>query len=538
LSLSPFVSLGLRVVCAITLAVVFVGAGGSPATAQTRTSVQIFATGFINPRGMTFGPDGTLYVTEAGPPGDVMVPLPVNFGGRGPVGYGGRVSRVKPGGAREDLVTGLPNVGLYGGGEMLGPTGVAILGGQLYEVGAGHITEDTMVLKVATDGGLTPIANLADFNRHHPPPGINGDAVPMGNPYDMVATAGALYITDGNFNEVLSVMPNGGISIAARFDQDPTTTGAAVGPDGLIYVGQFGNAPYPPGSGHIDKVTTDGRITPNIVTNLTTPVAVTFDRVGTMYVLQYAAKFAADKLRYVPLTGALFRVNGDGTTTPILTNLVYPTALITGPDGALYVSNFGNESTDGQGQILRVVPGDEPAQATVPSPGPDPNRSNAGSQPSSRPQPTPSGPAPAARITITEPATVTSWGYRPARVVIQVGQSVVFTNPGQIAHSATAKQGAFDTGLLKNGQSATVKFDKPGTYDYFCVPHPWMTGTIVVLASGESAPPQVVAANPSAGLTFSPPTINAALALLLVVGIIAAVYAAGFAIRRRPDDEE
>jgi plastocyanin len=236
----------------------------------------------------------------------------------------------------------------------------------------------------------------------------------------------------------------------------------------------------------------------------------------------------------VPLTGALFRVNASGTTTPILTNLVYPTALRTGPDGALYLTNFGNESTAGQGQLLRVVPGDQPAVAAVPSPSPDPNRSNASSQPTPPPTPAPSGPPPAAKVTIVEPGNVNDWGYSPSRVVIQAGQTVTFTNSGQIAHTVTAKEGAFDTGLLKNGQSATVKFDKPGSYEYFCVPHPWMTGTIVVLGAGETAPPPpALAANPTSSVTFSPPAINPALALLFVLAAIFTVYVAGFILRRR-----
>jgi plastocyanin len=280
-------------------------------------------------------------------------------------------------------------------------------------------------------------------------------------------------------------------------------------------------------------VALDGSITYGVVKNLTTPVAVTFDRGGTMYVLQYAGRFAADKLRYVPLTGALLRVNPDGTTTPVLTNLVYPTALRTGPDGALYLTNFGNESTAGQGQVLRVVPGDQPAVAAVPSPSPDPNRSNASSQPTPPPTPTPGGPPPAASVTIVESGNVQDWGYNPARVVIQAGQTVTFTNSGQIAHTATAKEGAFDTGLLRNGQSATVKFDTPGTYVYFCTPHPWMIGEIVVLGQGQTAPPVVVAANPTAGVALMPPGINVGLAILFVGTAIFIVYAAGFAFRRR-----
>src|SRR5690349_3728449 len=36
---------------------------------QTQASVSLFASGFTNPRGLKFGPDGNLYVAEAGPGG-------------------------------------------------------------------------------------------------------------------------------------------------------------------------------------------------------------------------------------------------------------------------------------------------------------------------------------------------------------------------------------------------------------------------------------------------------------------------------------
>ena len=37
---------------------------------------------------------------------------------------------------------------------------------------------------------------------------------------------------------------------------------------------------------------------------------------------------------------------------------MFPTALTIGPDGAIYISDFGNESNFGEGVILRVVPGE------------------------------------------------------------------------------------------------------------------------------------------------------------------------------------
>ena len=60
--------------------------------AQSETTVEIYASGLVNPKGFAFADDGTLYVAESGAPGDVMVPLPVNFGGQGPIGTNGRGS--------------------------------------------------------------------------------------------------------------------------------------------------------------------------------------------------------------------------------------------------------------------------------------------------------------------------------------------------------------------------------------------------------------------------------------------------------------
>src|SRR5207237_4970139 len=118
------------------------------------------------------------------------------FGGTGPVGTNARLSRILPGGQRQDFVTGLPNVGLYGGIEMLGATGVAVLGGTLYELAAGHITVSPALSRVTPDGKLQPVADIGAFNRLHPVRGDNGDAVRMGNPYDVVVLGDDLYVTD------------------------------------------------------------------------------------------------------------------------------------------------------------------------------------------------------------------------------------------------------------------------------------------------------------------------------------------------------
>ena len=510
----------------LALAVVAVGpVAAAPATAQ----VQVYASGFINPKGLAFTADGTLYVAEAGKPGDVSVPLPANFGGKGPIGTSARISRVPSGGQREDFVTGLPNIGLYGGAEMLGASGLAVLDGQLYEVAAGHMTVSPKLSRVSPTGTLTTVADVGAFNDRNPPPGDNGDAVPLGNPFGMVASGGNLYITDGNYNRVLKATLDGGLSILSAFPTDPTTTGLTVGPDGNLYVCQFGQAPYTAGTGHVDRVSLDGTITPGAVKNLTTPISVAFAPDGTMYVLQFAAQFSAAQLRYIPFGGEVLRVNGDGTTSPVVTNLVFPTAMTFGPDGALYVTNYGNDSNLGQGQVLRVVPGDQPARGPDVPPPPD--------APATLPPPATPAATPAAAQTVAAKVVIgalpdpTKWGFEPSQATIQVGQSVTFTNGGSVAHTATDSQGRFDTGLLQPGQSVTIRFDMPGRYDYACQPHPWMKGVLIVEGQAPASP--VAAATVLTSSNQGPPTIGVWRALGFVGLIIVAVFAGGFVLRRR-----
>src|SRR4051812_45954399 len=78
---------------------------------------------------------------------------------------------------------------------------------------------------------------------------------------------------------------------------------------------------------------------------------------------------------------------------------------------------------------------------------------------------------------------INSWGFTPPAATINAGQAVTWTNSGSIAHTATAPGGAFDTGMLAPGESKTVTLSTPGEYAYQCTPHPWMKGTITVLAA-------------------------------------------------------
>lgn len=510
----------------LLVALLFAAAAG---TAPQRTQVTVYATGLFNPKGSVFGSDGSLYVAESGPPGDVTVPLPVNFGGSGPVGRTARVSRIPSGGGRrEDFVTNLPSIGLYGGVEMLGAASVAILDGQLYEVAAGHISVSPALNRVSPDGKLTKVADIGKWNDDHPPPPGNGDAVPKGNPYDMVAWRGKLWISDGNYNQVLKVDPGTGrIDLAFRDDRS-VTVGVTVGPDG-VYFAQYGPAPYLPGTARVDKITSDGKVHRGVVKGLQTAIDVAFGRDGTMYVLEYAQKFSAKKLRYIEYTGQLLRIGKDGSQHPVVRNLMFPTSVVTGPDGALYVSHYGNEANHGEGQILRVVPGATPVSAPRVPP---PRVKGAYDIPqNSRIL---KGPAKTAnKVTIIEPAKVEAWGYEPKTLTVNVGDKVAFFNEGKIGHTATASNGSFDTGLIQHNQTGVVTMNKPGTTPYICTPHPWMKGTIIVKGSATGDGEATSAGGPRS----SAPSIGLGTVLLVIGTILGGVLGLAWLARRKPADK-
>ena len=76
--------------------------------------------------------------------------------------------------------------------------------------------------------------------------------------------------------------------------------------------------------------------------------------------------------------------------------------------------------------------------------------------------------------------------YIPYEVTVDVGGEVTWTNDDSAAHTVTAGNaadglsGEFDSGLFMAGATFTHKFESVGTYDYFCMVHPWMEGVVIV----------------------------------------------------------
>ena len=76
--------------------------------------------------------------------------------------------------------------------------------------------------------------------------------------------------------------------------------------------------------------------------------------------------------------------------------------------------------------------------------------------------------------------------FIPSTVTIPMGGTVTWENGDTAAHTATGgsategPSGVFDSSLIMAGSSFSHTFDEAGTFDYFCMVHPWMAGTVIV----------------------------------------------------------
>ena len=81
---------------------------------------------------------------------------------------------------------------------------------------------------------------------------------------------------------------------------------------------------------------------------------------------------------------------------------------------------------------------------------------------------------------------IKDFSFGPKSITVNVGDTVSWTNTGKQPHTATGS--GFDTGTLKQGQSASHTFSSAGTFNYICTIHPFMKGTVVVAAAAGSSP--------------------------------------------------
>ena len=76
--------------------------------------------------------------------------------------------------------------------------------------------------------------------------------------------------------------------------------------------------------------------------------------------------------------------------------------------------------------------------------------------------------------------------YLPQDITISTGDTVQWDNVDTAAHTvsggspANGPSGVFDSSLLMAGGDYSFTFDDAGNYDYFCMVHPWMVGSVTV----------------------------------------------------------
>jgi hypothetical protein len=359
-----------------------------PVIAQQPNTFTVYATGLEGPRGLRFGPDGFLYVAEAGTGGKnstgkacTQVPGPV-----GPYtgGKTGRISKIDSKRTRTTVASGFPSTQDVGG-DLIGVADVVFLNNTLYAVVAGggcsHGNPDSPsgIAQVnRSTGEWKLIADIGAYLKANPTKYESADDFePDGTLYSAIAVSGYLYTVEPNHGEVLRVSPFGEIvqtiDISA-YEGHIVPTSIAF-QSGSFYVGNLNLFPIDPQWARIltiSKNTLEGDFAPgfndyvlawhiaNSKAGFTTVVGVDFGPDGLLYVLELsdAAGFPT------PGAGKVVRVTKSGAIEDVITGLAVPTGMTFGPDGRLYISNFGaipagTPLGSSAGQILRfdIAPG-------------------------------------------------------------------------------------------------------------------------------------------------------------------------------------
>lgn len=75
---------------------------------------------------------------------------------------------------------------------------------------------------------------------------------------------------------------------------------------------------------------------------------------------------------------------------------------------------------------------------------------------------------------------IDNFAFGPQTLTVTAGTTVTWTNRDDIPHTVVSNDGLFKSKARDTDETFSYKFEKAGTYSYFCSIHPKMTGQIVV----------------------------------------------------------
>jgi plastocyanin len=116
------------------------------------------------------------------------------------------------------------------------------------------------------------------------------------------------------------------------------------------------------------------------------------------------------------------------------------------------------------------------------------------------------------------------YAFSPGTVYVNVGDTVTWTNQSDAPHNVTSDSGdELASENFNEDETFDHAFNATGTFAYHCTIHAYMTGSVVVLAEGVTAPPTDAASSRQAPTGSAPGLLPA---LVVLAGLSAGVLGA------------